>query len=116
VKILLLRQQQAQQHMMFLLRLRQATKELTHSVSRPQGKKICVKRDREQGHDRLYEEYFEEDSIYNEYYFCCRFRMRRHLFLRIVEVLGNQSKYFQLRYDATKNRGLTSLTKCAAAT
>ena len=41
--------------------------------------------------------------------------MRKHLFLRIVEALGNHSLYFQLRYDAIGKRGLTPLTKCTAA-
>ena len=32
-----------------------------------------------------------------------------------MEALGNHSDYFQLKYDAVGNRGLTPLTKCTAA-
>ena len=41
--------------------------------------------------------------------------MRRHLFLRIVEALGNHSEFFQVMYDAIGQRGLSPLTKCTAA-
>jgi len=41
--------------------------------------------------------------------------MQKHLFLQIVEVLGNHAEYFQLRYDATENCGLMPLTNCSVA-
>ena len=41
--------------------------------------------------------------------------MRRHLFLRIVEALGNWSPYFRLRRDAFGKVGLSPLQKCTAA-
>ncbi|XP_025630285.1 uncharacterized protein [Arachis hypogaea] len=44
-----------------------------------------------------------------------RFRMRRHMFLRIVDALSNVYPYFQQRVDATRRRGLSPLQKCTAA-
>jgi hypothetical protein len=41
--------------------------------------------------------------------------MRRHVFLRIVEALGNHDEYFQRRIDAVGRKGLSPLQKCTAA-
>jgi len=41
--------------------------------------------------------------------------MEKHLFLRIVDALGNHPKYFQLTHDTTEKRGMAPLTKCTAA-
>ena len=51
-------------------------------------------REREAVHDLLYKDYFIEDSMYNEHHFRRRFRMRRHLFLCIMEAFSNHSEYF----------------------
>ena len=108
-------QQQVEEQMMFLIKLRQTAAEMTPSASTPRMKKRWIKRDREAAHNRLYQDYFAEDSLYNEHHFRRRFRMRRHVFLRIVDALGNQSEYFQVRYDGAGRRGLSPLTKCIAA-
>ena len=108
-------EEEMRKQMMFLLEVMEAATELPPSASRPRAKKRRIRRDREAAHDRLYKDYFDEDSVYNEHQFRRRFRMRRHLFLRIVEALGNHSEYFQVRYDAAGRRGLSPLTKCTAA-
>lgn len=41
--------------------------------------------------------------------------MRRHVFLRIVQALGNHDEYFQMRVDATRRMGLSPLQKCTVA-
>jgi hypothetical protein len=41
--------------------------------------------------------------------------MQRHVFLRIVAVLGNHDEYFQMRVDATSKMGISPLQKCTAA-
>ena len=99
------------------LKLRNIRQESRASSSsrRPRKKKKFVKRDRQEAHDCLYKDYFAEDSIYNETHFQRRFRMRRHLFLRIVGALESHFEYFQLRYDGLGRRGLSPLTKCTAA-
>ena len=97
-----------------LLQLREAARKLTPFASRPRVKKRFIKRDREAAYDRLYKDYFADDSLYNDHHFHRRFQMRRHLFLRIVEALSHNSENFQIRYDVAGKRGLTSLTKCTA--
>ena len=101
--------------MLLLAQLASSATEPAPSASRPRTKKRSIKRDREVAHDRLYKDCFAEDSVYNAHHFRHRFRMRRHLFLRIVEALGHHSEYFQLRYDAFGKRGLSLITKCTAA-
>jgi hypothetical protein len=41
--------------------------------------------------------------------------MRKDVFLRIVEALGNHDAYFLMRPDATGRMGLSPLQKCTAA-
>ncbi|XP_016200014.2 uncharacterized protein LOC107641019 [Arachis ipaensis] len=74
-----------------------------------------INRDREAGHDRLFQDYFADELVYNADIFRRRFRMRRHVFLRIVDALSNVYPYFQQRVDATGRRGLSPLQKCTAA-
>ena len=54
-----------------------------------------VERNREEGHTRLFNDYFSEHPVYTEAQFRRRFQMRKHVFLRIVEALGNHDDYFQ---------------------
>ena len=103
------------QDMTFLLKVLQAAQDLRPSSFLPRAKRRFIKRDRQEAHERLFKDYFTEDSVYNEQHFRRRFKMRKHLFIRIMEALGNHSDYFQLKYDAVGNRGLTPLTKCTAA-
>ncbi|PNY02728.1 ribosomal protein [Trifolium pratense] len=41
-----------------------------------------------------------------------RFRMRKHVFLRIVGDLSSSDNYFTLRVDTTKKEGISPLAKC----
>ncbi|CAK8561580.1 unnamed protein product [Lathyrus sativus] len=41
--------------------------------------------------------------------------MHRHVFLRIVDALGNHDEYFQMKVDATGKMGLSPLQKCTSA-
>ncbi|XP_057733835.1 uncharacterized protein LOC130949011 [Arachis stenosperma] len=74
-----------------------------------------INRDREAGHDRLFQDYFVDESVYNADIFRRKFRMRRDVFLRIVDALLNVYPYFQQRVDATERRGMSPLQKCTAA-
>ncbi|XP_048620144.1 uncharacterized protein LOC125590576 [Brassica napus] len=51
----------------------------------PNKQKRRVKRDREQGHNRLWNDYFKENPTYPPEMFRRRFRMNKPLFLHIVE-------------------------------
>jgi len=95
------------------LKLRQQAR--GSSSKRPRKKKIFIRRDREDVHGRLYRDYFADDSMYNETHFRRRFRMRKHLFLRIVDVLSSRFEYFQMRYYGVGRHELSPLTKCTVA-
>lgn len=41
--------------------------------------------------------------------------MHRHMFLRIVETLGNHYQYFKISVNATSKMGLSPLQKCTSA-
>ncbi|XP_042432606.1 uncharacterized protein LOC122019174 [Zingiber officinale] len=73
-----------------------------------------VQRNREAGHERLVNDYFSITPVYHDEIFRRRFRMRRELFLRIVNALENHSVFFQQRDDAVRRKGLSPLQKCTA--
>ncbi|EHS62875.1 uncharacterized protein PGTG_21248 [Puccinia graminis f. sp. tritici CRL 75-36-700-3] len=74
-----------------------------------------INRNRLEGHQRLYEDYFSEDAIYPDYLFRRRFRMRRSLFLRIVEDIQEADRYFVQKRDAAGRLGFLALQKATAA-
>ncbi|XP_047979043.1 uncharacterized protein LOC125220959 [Salvia hispanica] len=67
------------------------------------------------GHDRLFADYFAEEPRYPADVFRRRFRMRRSLFLRIVNALSARYPEFRLQRDATGKLGLSPLQKCTVA-
>ena len=79
------------------------------------GPRRYVARPREEANQRLMDDYFMENPIYNSTIFRRRFRMRRLLFLRIVHALGEWSPFFTLRVDAANRPGLSPIQKCTAA-
>ncbi|XP_047942905.1 uncharacterized protein LOC125189697 [Salvia hispanica] len=74
-----------------------------------------IPRDHAGGHDRLFADYFAEEPRYPADVFRCRFRMRRSLFLRIVNALSARYPEFRLQRDATGKPGLSPLQKCTVA-
>ncbi|XP_015965268.1 uncharacterized protein LOC107488999 [Arachis duranensis] len=74
-----------------------------------------INRDREAGHDHLFQDYFADELVYIADIFRWIFRMRRHMILQIVNALSNVYPYFQQRVDATGRRGLSPLQKCTVA-
>ncbi|XP_074373857.1 uncharacterized protein LOC141714224 [Apium graveolens] len=74
-----------------------------------------IDRNREEGHGRLYQDYFSDTPTYTETQFRRRFRMRRSLFLRIEEAVVAHDNYFTQRTDVLGVRGLSSLQKVTAA-
>ncbi|XP_074301236.1 uncharacterized protein LOC141632586 [Silene latifolia] len=71
-----------------------------------------IERNREEGHARLFNDYFSENPVYPPQMFRRRFRMRKHLFLRIVEGVGAYDSHFQHKPDATGRLSLSPLIKC----
>jgi len=79
------------------------------------GKRTYIERNREEGHIRLWNDYFSEEPTFPRYLFRRRFRMNKDLFMRIVYRLSEEFRFFQQRRDATGRDGLSPLQKCTAA-
>nr|XP_034578261.1 uncharacterized protein LOC117842034 [Setaria viridis] len=79
------------------------------------GPRRYVERPREQASQQLMDDYFSLNPVYNETQFRRRFRMRRPLFLKIVEALSGWDEYFTLRPDALNRPGFSPIHKCTVA-
>ncbi|XP_024004924.1 putative nuclease HARBI1 [Eutrema salsugineum] len=84
-------------------------------TSKPKQKRAYVERDREEGHNRLWNDYFSDIPTYPENFFRRRFRMNKSLFIRIVDKLSNEVRFFRQKKDALGRPGLSPLQKCTAA-
>ena len=62
-----------------------------------------IDRDRVEGHNRLYQDYFAETPKYSLQKFRRRFRMRRPLFFRIQSAVENYDPYFVQRMDCSSS-------------
>jgi len=78
-------------------------------------KRIFIERDREEGHRRLWIDYFSENPTYSTHLFRRRFRMNKSLFMGIVHRLSTEIPHFRLTEDATGRTSLSPLQKCTAA-
>ena len=79
------------------------------------GKAPNIERGREAAYEQLVADYFNgDDSTYPEFKFRRRFRMKRQLFLRIVDRVSEADCFFQQRRDATGKLGATALQKVTA--
>ncbi|KAF5450133.1 hypothetical protein F2P56_030508, partial [Juglans regia] len=78
-------------------------------------RRIFIRRNSFEGHQRLFQDYFAESPIYPPNLFRRRFRMQRHLFLRIQAEVGAYDPYFVQRRDAARRLGHSSLQKITAA-
>jgi hypothetical protein len=87
---------------------------IQEATSLPKAPKIYIERERENGHHRLWNDYFAENSLFLSYMFRRRFRMQKHVFLRIVDAMSTNYAYFQQRLDATSRLSASSLLKCTA--
>ncbi|ETV63799.1 hypothetical protein H257_19270 [Aphanomyces astaci] len=85
-----------------------------HGGSRP-GRAPNVNRGHAMGGDRLYQDYFAPNAVYNERLFRRRFRMQRELFIRIVQGIKTHDEYFEQRFNALNVPGLSTLQKITAA-
>ena len=74
-------------------------------------KHIFIERNREEGHQKLWNDYFSDTPTYTPKLFRRRFRMNKSLFLRIVHRLSTEVPYFQPTEDATGRSSLSPLQK-----
>ncbi|GKE79293.1 hypothetical protein Tco_1545413, partial [Tanacetum coccineum] len=82
---------------------------------RTRARRVYRDREPEQGEARLMADYFVDNPVYDEVIFRRRFRMHKHLFFRIVDVVTANDRYFQQRVDATGRLSLSPLQKCTTA-
>nr|KYP59281.1 hypothetical protein KK1_014713 [Cajanus cajan] len=66
----------------------------SNNIFRCSHRRKVVHCNQEKGYDQLFNDYFSDNSVYTKTQFQRRFRMRRHVFLRIVIVITNHDKYF----------------------
>ena len=78
-------------------------------------KRIHIDRNREAGNALLVKDYFSNNPTYTNAQFRRRFRMRRHVFRRIVDGLEQWSEFFQQRRDALNKNEFSPLQKCTVA-
>uniref|UniRef100_A0A0D3A674 DDE Tnp4 domain-containing protein n=1 Tax=Brassica oleracea var. oleracea TaxID=109376 RepID=A0A0D3A674_BRAOL len=78
-------------------------------------KRAYIERNREEGHNRLWDDYFSETPTYPENFFRRRFRMNKRLFMHIVDRLSSEVQYFQEKKDGIGRNSLSALQKCTAA-
>ncbi|XP_021845407.1 uncharacterized protein [Spinacia oleracea] len=77
--------------------------------------RILADRNREEGHNRLFNDYFAVNPVYSKKKFRRRFRMRRPLFCRIMNKVVENDIFMQQRRNAAGKLGLSGLQKCTAA-
>ncbi|XP_018479975.1 uncharacterized protein LOC108851038 [Raphanus sativus] len=78
-------------------------------------KRVFIEINREDGHEKLWNDYFSENPTYTSKLFRRRFRMNKSLFMRIVYRLSTEAPYFKPKEDATGRASLSPLQKCTAA-
>ena len=89
--------------------------DIVEAQTNKQRKHAYIERNREVGHNRLWKDYFSEDSTFSAHLFRRCFRMNKELFMRIVHALSENVPFFQQRRDATGRFGISPLQKCTAA-
>ena len=86
----------------------------THGVSRP-GKAPNKDRGRHNGAERLHQDYFSEQAVYDDDTFKRRFRVTWQRFRSVMHTLEAEDKYFRQQKDCNGLLGLTSYQKGTAA-
>ncbi|XP_042396392.1 uncharacterized protein LOC121986491 [Zingiber officinale] len=103
-----------ERRMLQLYEQRQTVRQRSQSSSGRTQRRRYLNRDREVGYARLFNDYFSDDPVYPDDIFRRRFRMKKELFLHIVDAVKNHSEYFQWKVDAAGKKGLSPLQKCSA--
>ncbi|XP_042446923.1 uncharacterized protein LOC122031797 [Zingiber officinale] len=104
-----------ERRMLQLYEQRQTIRQRAQSSSGRTQRRRYLNRDREVGHICLFNDYFSDDPVYPDDIFRRRFRMKKELFLRIVDVVKNHFEYFQWKVDAAGKKGLSPLQKYTTA-
>jgi hypothetical protein len=68
----------------------------------------CLQRNHGLGHEQLMQDYFAEVPTYPPRLFHRRYRMRRSLFVKIVNYCEDNSNYFKRRRNAAGTMGFSA--------
>ncbi|CAM6094363.1 unnamed protein product [Calypogeia fissa] len=79
------------------------------------GKSGNIDRERVDGHNRIYRDYFRDNATYTDAIFRRRYRMRKPLFWKIHNSFCDGDEYFVQKRDAAGVLGLSSIQKITAA-
>ncbi|XP_057446187.1 uncharacterized protein LOC130738259, partial [Lotus japonicus] len=79
--------------------------------SAPRSRKY-LSRHHAAANQRLTDDYFANEPTYDDAMFRRRYRMQKHVFLRIVADLSSSDNYFTQRVDAANKEGISPLAKC----
>lgn len=101
-------------HILNIKRLKDEMDSQSTTGGSVEGRRV-IDRDSESGYQRLLNDYFVENPVYGEKEFRRRFRMRKNVFLRIVEAITEHDPYFQRTPNAAGKMGLHPLQKATAA-
>ncbi|CAO2196728.1 unnamed protein product [Urochloa humidicola] len=85
------------------------------SFHRSIHKRRLVPRDHADGEARIIRQYFAANPVYSPEKFRERFRMKHHVFLRILDAVQSVDRYFQQHEDCTGLVGLSALQKVVAS-
>ena len=77
--------------------------------------RLCTPRDRHLGNEMLMQDYFAENPTYPPHLFRRRYRMRRSLFVKLVEACEANCRYFTQRRNTAGLKGFSAYQKISAA-
>ncbi|XP_021979795.1 uncharacterized protein LOC110875909 [Helianthus annuus] len=90
--------------------LREEAKSSTSRTRQP-----ALERDRLGAHERLVQDYFCENPLYDDIQFKRRFRMSCRLFIKISKDLAGEFPFFTQRESASHKIGFSGIQKCTTA-
>ncbi|XP_021719578.1 uncharacterized protein LOC110687255 [Chenopodium quinoa] len=76
-------------------------KQQQQDVPRQRKRREVIPRNREAAHDQLVVDYFSDQPLYGDDKFRRRFRMRKPLFMKIVNQLSETDQFFQQHLNAS---------------
>ncbi|CAM8883137.1 unnamed protein product [Rhodiola kirilowii] len=79
------------------------------------SKRNYLNRDHPTANQRLIDDYFSNEPTYDDAMFRRRYRMQKHVFLRIVGDLSSSDNYFTQRVDGFGKEGISPLAKCTTS-
>ncbi|KAJ9539051.1 hypothetical protein OSB04_031784 [Centaurea solstitialis] len=85
------------------------------ATSSRQTRRTPKSRNRIVAHEKLVNDYFSDNPVYDDNNFERRFHMTRRLFLKIVEDLEREYEFFRWTHDARGVKGFSPLQKCTSA-